>query len=69
MAADIDFEELSRRLNDPALLILNVLKKEAYDEAHIPGSVHLPVDELRAGIGLIAPDRRREIVVYCGGPT
>jgi len=38
--------ELRARLRDRSLIILDVLPKEAYAEAHIPGALSLPVAEI-----------------------
>jgi len=37
----ISTEELSEILNDPALVVIDVRPKEAYDAEHIPGAVNL----------------------------
>lgn len=66
-AAEISRDEILRRLRDPTLVILNVLPRKAYDEGHIPGSLSLPVPEVRRRASEVLPDRSREIAVYCGG--
>ena len=62
-------EDLRARGSDPQLVIVNVLPRAAFEEARIPGSLHLPVDEIPARARTVVPDLRREIAVYCGGPT
>ena len=62
-------EELARRLRDPALRIADVLPRESYEQAHLPGAVSLPVGEVKARAREVLPDPAREIAVYCGGPT
>ena len=62
-------EEIRGRLSDPALVIANVLPRAAYEEARIPGSISLPVDEIPRLAPQLLPEVDREIVVYCGGPT
>jgi rhodanese-related sulfurtransferase len=42
----ISRDELRARLRDRSLIILDVLPKEAYAEAHIPGALSLPVAEI-----------------------
>ena len=61
-------DEIRRRLRDPSLAIANVLPREAWEEARIPRSASLPVDEIRARAHHVLPDREREIAVYCEGP-
>jgi len=65
---EISRDELSRRLHDPELLVVNALPREAYDEAHIAGSVSLPLAEVKTKARALIPEREREIAVYCGGP-
>lgn len=65
----ISRDELRARLGDRSLIILDVLPKEAYAEAHIPGAISLPVTEIEAKAHQAISKLTQEIVVYCGGPT
>jgi rhodanese-related sulfurtransferase len=65
----ISRDELRARLGDRSLIILDVLPKEAYAEAHIPGAISLPVAEIAAKAHQAISKLTQEIVVYCGGPT
>jgi rhodanese-related sulfurtransferase len=65
----ISREELSARLEDRALVILNVMPKEAYADGHIPGSINLPVAEIEAKARALISNLAQEIAVYCAGPT
>jgi thiosulfate/3-mercaptopyruvate sulfurtransferase len=67
------YEELSRRLSDSALTILDVRRPEEYSgkggapcdprQGHIPGARHLQVDELFVAVGEPeSPERIRELV-------
>jgi rhodanese-related sulfurtransferase len=38
---EISREELRRHLDDPLLLVVDVLPKEAYNSVHIPGAINL----------------------------
>ena len=67
--ATISRAELERRLGDPTLAVVNVLPREAYDEAHIPGSIGLPLADVAAGAGAVLPDRAQEVAVHCASPT
>ena len=62
-------DELVRRLHDPAVVLVDVLPRESFDSGHIPGAISLPLEDLPAGAALVLPDRTRDILVYCGGPT
>jgi rhodanese-related sulfurtransferase len=43
---EISREELRRRLHDPSLKIVDVLPEASYVEAHIPGALSLPLEQL-----------------------
>ena len=65
----ISREELATRLEDRALVILNVMPKETYADGHIPGSINLPVAEIEAKARALISNLAQEIAVYCAGPT
>lgn len=67
--SDISREELTRRLRSRSLTVVNVLPRDSWERHHVPGSVNLPLEEIRDLAGVVLPDRDREIVLYCGGPT
>ncbi len=66
---EIGREELRARLADPRFVVLNVLPRAAFDEAHIPGSLSLPLDDVPLRAATLLPDRRAAIAVHCAGPT
>ena len=65
----ISRDELRARLRDRSLIILDVLPKEAYAEAHIPGAINLPVAQIESNAGQLIANLAQQVVVYCGGPT
>jgi len=65
----ISREEVLSRLEDPSFVLVNVMPKETFDARHIPHSINLPVAEIESRACELFPDRAREIVVYCAGPT
>jgi rhodanese-related sulfurtransferase len=67
--AMITREEILARLNDPSLLLVNVMPKETFADGHIPGSINLPLSEVETKARQLFTDVRRELVIYCGGPT
>ena len=62
-------EEILARLNDPSLLLVNVMPKETFEDGHIPRSLNLPLSEVETKARQLFPDIGRELVIYCGGPT
>ena len=69
MSNQIAREEILARLNDPSLLLVNVMPKEAFEEGHIPRSLSLPLAEIETKARQVFPEIGRELVIYCGGPT
>lgn len=65
----ISREEIVTRLQDRALVILNVMPKETYTDAHIPGSINLPVADIELKARQLISNFNQEIAVYCAGPT
>jgi rhodanese-related sulfurtransferase/DNA-binding MarR family transcriptional regulator len=58
-------DELSRRLRDGQVLVLDVRPEAEYAAGHIPGAVNVPHDQLAARLADL-PDNA-EIVAYCRG--
>ena len=65
----ISHEELLARLEDRALVILNVMPSETFAAGHIPGSIHLPGAEIEAHARRRISNLDQEIAVYCAGPA
>lgn len=62
-------EEILARLQDPALLLVNVMPRETFEAGHIPRSINLSVAEVEKKARQFLPDPEREIIIYCAGPT
>lgn len=58
--------ELRDRMGKGEVLLLDVRPKEEYDEAHIPGAISLPIEEL--GEKLSSLPTNYDVVAYCRGP-
>jgi len=61
----IDTDELLRRLDGGDTIILDVRPDPEYAAGHLPGAVHIPLDELTQRLSELPPGR--EIVAYCRG--
>jgi rhodanese-related sulfurtransferase/biotin operon repressor len=61
----VDTDELLRRLEDGDTVILDVRPEPEYASGHLPGAVHVPLEQL--GQRLAELPRDREIVAYCRG--
>jgi rhodanese-related sulfurtransferase len=70
MLTQIDREELREKLNHPKnTVVIEALPPEQYREAHLPGALNIPPDQLRRLAPELIPKKDQEIVVYCAGPT
>lgn len=67
--SEISRKEILARLRDPSLVLLDVLPREAFVAAHVPGSISLPVSELRHRARELLPNSAQEIAVYCASAT
>ena len=61
----VDTEELLRRLADGHVVILDVRPEPEYAAGHLPGAIHIPLEELAERIGELP--RNHEVVAYCRG--
>lgn len=57
--------ELSARLRDGTVTVLDVRPSDEYALGHVPGAISIPVSELEARLALLDPSR--EVVAYCRG--
>ena len=63
MPIEIGREDVRRLMAEGAQLV-EVLPKEAFDEQHLPGAIHLPLRKIEAGVrATLDPERR--IILYC----
>ena len=63
----MSFAELSHRIggNSKDLVILDVREKDAFDQGHVPGAVHLSRGQLELRVNSELPDPTVRIVTYC----
>ncbi len=53
-----------RRLSESGAQLLEVLPREEYESAHLPGAINIPLKTFSAAT-LQTLDRNRPVVVYC----
>lgn len=58
-------EELSGRLRDGMVTVLDVRPADEFALGHVPGALNVPLDELEARLSTLDPDK--DIVAYCRG--
>ena len=70
MVRSIDRDALVARLaseNPPRLV--EALPEKYYRDWHLPGALHLPLDEVEARAAGFLPDKEAEVVVYCASAS
>ena len=68
MSEPLSLEELRRRVDDPTFTLVDVMPAKSYAAGHLPGAMHLPLEELPAAAVAVPLERRADIGVYCSGP-
>ena len=62
----MDMEEAVEAMaQEPDCLVVDVRTQEEYEKGHIPGSILLPVDDIRAGKVERLSDKEQLILIYC----
>jgi len=66
----ISRQELKNRLDRRENFVLvETLPRAAYEHAHLPGAINLPLDRIEELAPPLLPGKDTEIVVYCASPT
>ncbi len=66
MVRNITREELAGALFlGEAITLVETLRAEHYDQAHLPGAIHLHPSAVEARAAEVLPDRDAPIVTYC----
>ncbi len=66
MATKITREELKAKIDaGEDIVVFEALPQMYYEEAHLPGAINLPHDQVDELAPHLLPDKDREIVVYC----
>lgn len=50
---------------DTPPVFLDVRSLGEFQNGHLEGALHLPLDQLQHGIGRLVPDRGQPLVLYC----
>jgi rhodanese-related sulfurtransferase len=61
----VTLQELRRLLKDGAVTVIDVRPAEEYKAGHIPGSLSLPLADLKRRIATLP--KKREVIAYCRG--
>ena len=70
MITEIYRDELKQKLDHPKKSIpVEALPPEHFRKVHIPGGIHIPVDQIRSRASEPIPTKDSEVIVYCVGPS
>ncbi len=61
----VDSDDLLRRIESGNVIVLDVRPAPEYAGGHLPGAIHIPLEELMERLAELP--RNREIVAYCRG--
>ena len=66
----ISRDELKQKIDrKDRFFLVETLAPNYYNDAHLPGAINLPPDQVRELAPKLLPDKAAEIVVYCGKLT
>jgi len=67
MVANVSTDELKKKVEKKArnFKLVETLAPERYREAHLPGAVNLPPDQVKELAASVLPDKSAEIITYC----
>ncbi len=69
MVTPITRDEVKARIDARNVVVLEALPSRYYADAHLPGALNMPHDEVDELAAQLVPDKATEIIVYCAsGP-
>ena len=65
---EVTVEETRERLeSNPAAKLIDVREDNEWETAHAAGAIHLSKGIIERDIEVTVPDKRTEVILYCGG--
>jgi rhodanese-related sulfurtransferase len=65
MTKTITRNELSAAIDDGAVVVVETLRAEHFEQGHIPGAIHIHFEAIADEAPTLLPDRDAAIVTYC----
>ncbi len=65
MDASISTKDLKSKLDRREIVLVETLAPERYREAHIPGALNIPPEQIKELAPQLLPNKNAEIVTYC----
>jgi sulfur-carrier protein adenylyltransferase/sulfurtransferase len=63
--SEVDATQARQLIESQEPVVVDVREQDEWDEGHIPGAIHIPRGHLESRIERAAPDRSREVLLYC----
>jgi len=68
MEGTISTRDLIAKLDQKRIIVVETLAPESYREAHIPGAVNIPPEQVKELAPQVVPNKNAEIITYCANP-
>lgn len=65
MEGTITTDDLKAKLDRKQVTVVETLAPERYREAHIPGALNLPPEQIKELAPKLLPNKDAEIITYC----
>jgi len=65
MDRTVSTKDLKAKLDRREITLVETLAPERYREAHIPGAVNIPPEQIKELAPQLLPSKDKEIVTYC----
>ena len=65
MEATITTNNLKSKLHHKQITVVETLAPERYREAHIPGALNIPPEQIKELAPQLLPNKNAEIITYC----
>jgi len=65
MDRTISTKDLKSKLDQKQVTVVETLAPERYREAHLPGALNIPPEQIRELAPQLLPSKDTEIVTYC----
>ena len=65
MESTISTEDLKAKLERKQIIVVETLAPERYREAHIPGALNIPPEQINDLAPQLLPNKDVEVVTYC----
>jgi len=65
MESTISTKDLKSKLEKQGITVVETLAPERYREAHLPGALNIPPEQIKELAPQLLPNKDAEIVTYC----